>query len=130
MKTVFLLLFCFGVLPVFSNEPHMKEFLDYYKNGSLKCKTIVIYNGGEGEEKTITEAYRKDGTKWYRTVMDTSDLLQYTKYDKQGKMKFERSYTYSGPFLQCVETRRANGDRQVWTQPPPEASYGSYNKTN
>lgn len=140
MKAVFLLLFCFGMLPVFSHthllsvstltahEPHLKEFLDYYKNGNLKCKTIVIYNGGGSEEKTITEAYRKDGSRRYRSVMNSSDLLQYTRYNKQGKMKFERSYYYSGPFLQSVETRRADGKVRTWTEPPPETDYGSYNQ--
>jgi len=130
MKALFILLLCFGILTAFSapaltrgmskHEPHMKEFLEHYKNGNLRSKTIVIYDKEGSEEKTITEAYRKDGTRRYRSVMNPSDLLQYTKYDKQGKMRFERSYYYSGPFLHSVETRRANGERQVWTQPPPE----------
>jgi len=105
----------------------MKEFLDYYKNGSLRCKRIVIYKGDGSEEKTITETYRKDGSRCYRSVMNSSDLLQYTKYDRQGKMKFERSYCYSDSgYLLSVETRRPNGERQTWTQasPEPPVSYG------
>lgn len=146
MKTCIALLFCIGLLPAFSSihafsapairagitkeGPHLKEFMDYYRNGSLKRKTIVIYDNNGNEEKTITESYRKDGTRRYRSVMNTSDLLQYTKYDKQGNMKFERSYCYySNGQLRSVETRRPNGERQTWTEPPPELSYGSYNQS-
>lgn len=134
-----LLLFCLGMLPALSRahlqsglilagqEPHMRELLDYYKNGSLKCKTIAIYNGEGSEEKTITEAYRKDGARRYRSVMNGSDLLQYTKYDRQGNMIFERSYCYSDSgYLLSVETRRPNGERQTWTQPPPEPPVTCY----
>ena len=143
MKTRIALLFCIGLLSPFSSiqafsapairsgilkeGPPLKEFTDYYTNGSLKRKTIVIYDNNGNEEKTITESYRKDGTRRYRSVMNTSDLLQYTKYDKQGNMKFERSYCYySNGQLRSVETRRPNGERQTWTEPPAELNCGSY----
>ena len=106
------------------HEPRMKEFAQYYRNGNLKCKTIVIYHNDGSEERVISEAYRKNGTRRYRSVSNNTDLLQYTRYDKQGSMKFERSYSYyPNGILQSVETRKANGDRKLWTDPLPDPPY-------
>jgi hypothetical protein len=62
MKAVLLLLFCFGILSVFSTslrrvnfheESYTRESVTYYTNGNLKCKTTVYYNRDESEEKRL-----------------------------------------------------------------------------
>lgn len=103
-----------------NEEPHLKEFERYYKNGRLKEKTVVIYDHQGNEEQRITETYRKDGSRKRRNVSNAFHLLEFTKYDKQGNMLFERAYCYYyNGTLASVETRKADGERRVWTAPPP-----------
>jgi len=104
-------------------EPHMKEFVEFYKDGSLKSKTITLYDTNGNEEKTITEGYRKDGTRSFRRVMNATDLLQYICYDKKGLMKFERNYYYfvDGK-IDYIETLRPDREPQIWI-PPSEVIY-------
>ncbi len=145
MKAVFLLLFCFGMVSAFSEIPttvsfskantakdstkeefSSKEFLNYYKNGNLKRRRTIFYTMDGKEHQTIYENFRRSGAKRNCWVMSPGNLIQLTRYNRKGLMRFERNYYYSGPFLQCVETRRANGKVRVQYQPEPPLSYGSY----
>lgn|GEM_PF-3430792 len=132
MKTMFLLFSCLisasclyasdiqsRAAPA-NEQPHLKEFERYYKNGRLKEKIIVIFDNQGDEAQRITETYRKDGSRKQRNVSNAFHLLEFTKYDKQGNMLFERAYCYYyDGTLASVETRKADGERRVWTAPPP-----------
>jgi hypothetical protein len=137
MKAVFLLLICFGLFPVFSaahsfsaltttvdgSEDEVytkKEVTKYYKNGNLKRRRTVFYTADGKEYQTIYEKFRRSGAKRNCWVMNTRNIIQLTRYNREGHLKFERNYYYSGPFLQSVETRRANGKVRVQYQPGPE----------
>lgn len=146
MKAVFILLLCFGTWSAFSirkaesvseantardstKEAYSpKEFLKYDKNGNLKRRRTVFYTMDGNEYQTIYEKFRKSGAKRNCWVMSPSHVIQLTRYNRKGLMRFERNYYYSGAFLQSVETRRANGKVRVQYQPEPEppTRYVSY----
>jgi hypothetical protein len=147
MKALYVLLLCFGLLPGFStihatgsfsehdintDEPKEKfystERLKYYKNGNLKRRQTVFYTMDGKEYQTIDEKFRKSGAKRNCWVMNPRNVIQLTRYNSKGLMKFERNYYYSGAFLQSVETRRANGKIRVQYQPEaePPTRYVSY----
>jgi hypothetical protein len=140
MKALFILLLCFGIVSAFCTNPATlslsetsiardstkeeftsKERLKYYKNGNLKRRRTVFYTMDGKEYQTIDENFRKSGAKRNCWVMSPGYLIQLTRYNRKGLMKFERNYYYSGPFLQSVETRRANGKIRVQYQAAPEA---------
>lgn len=146
MRILFLLMFSLGIsagmsaIPAiarFSKAPvagdstkeefSSREYLKYDKNGNLKRRETVFYKKDGSEYQTVTETFRKNGTKRDCLVMSPANILQLTKYNRKGSMKFERNYYYSGPFLESVETRRANGKINIWTEPPPEI-YDGYCK--
>lgn len=139
MKSVFILLLCFGTWPGFSTssttnsvskagiardstkeEFTSKERLKYYRNENLKRRRTIFYTMDGKEYQTIYENFRRNGARRNCWVMNPSSLIQLTRYNRKGLMKFERNYYYSGPFLQSVETRRANGKIRVQHQPEPE----------
>lgn len=148
MKAVFLLLLCLGAWPMFStirtgqiffkagttNDSIKEEFssterLKYYKNGNLKRRRTIFYTMDGKEYQTIYEKFRRSGAKRNSWVMNPSSIIQLTRYNRKGLMKLERNYYYSGPFLQSVETRRANGKIRVQYQPeqePPTRYVGYY----
>ncbi len=96
------------------------ERLKYYKNGNLKRRQTVFYTMDGKEYQTIDEKFRKSGAKRNCWVMNPRNVIQLTRYNKEGHLKFERNYYYSGAFLQSVETCRANGKIRVQYQPAPE----------
>eukprot|EP01012_Entosiphon_sulcatum_P041434 TRINITY_DN55283_c0_g1_i1.p1 TRINITY_DN55283_c0_g1~~TRINITY_DN55283_c0_g1_i1.p1 ORF type:complete len:150 (-),score=13.06 TRINITY_DN55283_c0_g1_i1:77-526(-) len=136
MKLFFILLLCFGAWPGFSiatshfpkpgivrdstaEEFSSKEILKYYKNGNLKRRQTVFYTLDGKEYQTIFENFRKNGLRRDTWVMNPVNIIQLTKYDQKGFMKFERNYYYSGLSLESVETRRADGKISVRYQPEP-----------
>lgn len=139
MKAFYFLLFYFGLLSglptihatgsfhepgINTDEPkeefYSTEILKYYKNGNLKRRRTVFYTMDGKEYQTIDEKFRKSGAKRNCWVMNPSNVIQLTRYNSKGLMKFERNYYYSGSFLQSVETHRANGKIRVQYQPAPE----------
>lgn len=127
MKPIFILLLFLNALPgssmIFqkSHSSHaitcdtskMKETLAYYKNGNLKYRTLTLFDDNGIETKTTSEVYRKDGRARYTYVSENGQLLNYAKYNKKGKILYERSYIYNfNGFLVSIETKR-DGERRV-----------------
>lgn len=127
MKTIFALLLVLNVLPCSSGPLHkipgshaiahdtskLKETLAYYKNGNLKYRTLTLFDDRGLEVKITSEIYRKDGRVRYTHVSENGQLLNYAKYDKKGKILYERSYHYNfNGYLISIETKR-DGERSL-----------------